>query len=115
VATRPTAHISSDRQDSPLQDRKLPKWGGEKTDEKRWLKLQKSLLLLSPRTLSPAEFLLAPLPALLPQLFPCTGASLHGERAGDRPPIYERSVRDSENALPKRSERPVDTALFKEI
>ena len=48
-----------------------------------------SLLLLAARTLTATELLLAPLPPLLAMLFPRTRASLHGERAGVTPPIYE--------------------------
>ena len=72
------------------------------------VKWQKSLLLLAPRALSPAEFLLAPFPALLPQLFPCTGASLHGERAGDRPPVYERSALAAIGYVMRRRCRTLD-------
>jgi hypothetical protein len=70
--------------------------------------LQKSLLLLSPRSLSSAEFLLTPFPALLPQLLPCTGASLHGERAGDRPPVYERSALAAIGYVMRRRCRTLD-------
>ena len=49
-----------------------------------------SLLLLATRSHSAAELLLTPLPPLVTQLLPSTGASLHGEQLADLPPIYER-------------------------
>jgi hypothetical protein len=49
-----------------------------------------SLLLLAACSHSAAELLLSPLPPLVTQLLPSTGASLHGEQLADLPPIYER-------------------------
>jgi len=51
---------------------------------------EKSVLGLSARTLSASQLLLAPLPPLVTGLFPRTGTSLHGERLGDLPSVYER-------------------------
>ena len=50
----------------------------------------KSLLLSATSSHSTAELLLTPLPPLVTQLLPSTGASLHGEQLADLPPIYER-------------------------
>ncbi|MEC7461020.1 MAG: hypothetical protein VX891_02925, partial [Candidatus Thermoplasmatota archaeon] len=50
----------------------------------------KSVLGLSARTLSASQLLLAPLPPLVTGLLPRTGTSLHGERLGDLPSVYER-------------------------
>ena len=50
----------------------------------------KSVLGLSACTLSASQLLLAPLPPLVAGFFPSTGTSLHGERLGDLPSVYER-------------------------
>ena len=52
----------------------------------------KSLLLTAACSHSSAELLLTPLPPLVTQLLPSTGASLHGEQLADLPTVYERSA-----------------------
>lgn len=50
---------------------------------------RRSVLGLAARSLATSQFLLAPLPALVAGLLPGAGTSLHGERPGDLPSLYE--------------------------